>query len=69
MQIGVEHGDFLFPRIGVLFPNADHRPERLDVESVPLRLRIDLPNVGGERGLLFLQSHDASDNSAKLVPG
>ena len=69
MEIGVEHGLFLFPLIGVLFADADHGSQRLDVEAVALRLGIDVAKIGGERGLLFLQSLDAGDDGAELVFG
>ena len=69
VEIGGQHRLFLAPLVLVLLAQADHCPERLDVEAVAFGLGIDLAQIGGERRLLLLEPLDAGDDGAKLIFG
>ena len=69
MEIGGEHRLFFAALVLVLLAQANHRPQRLDVEAGSFRLSVDFAQIRGERGLFLFQPLDTGDDGTKLIFG
>src|SRR5262245_13641820 len=58
-QVGLQNGFLLHTLILVLLAHAHDRTQRLDVEPISLRLRVDVADVVGDCLLFLLQALDA----------
>src|SRR5437868_1485312 len=69
MHIGFQNRFLLLALVDVLLAKTNDHAQRLDIEPIALGFGIHVPNIVGDRLLLFLETFDALDKRFELLFG